>query len=134
MRVVSFVACIAAGVVALTACSDQGICTEDVRPAVEVEIREAGTEQFLAGLARGILRDGTFEDSLRIFGVQGSDPAEVTSLAGADERTGTYELHVVALGYASFDTAGIVVGFDGCHVETAKLTIRLEPTSQPAAP
>ena len=73
MQVVPLVTGLAIGAAALGGCSDQGVCTADIRLAVEVEVLEAGTEQFLSGLARGVLRDGTFEDSLRIFGVRGSD-------------------------------------------------------------
>ena len=114
--------------VAVSACSDQGVCTEEARRAVDVEVLEAGTDQFIAAIARGILRDGSYEDSLQVVGSRGSDPAEETTLGGAYERVGTYEVHLVADGHAPWDTTGVEVVSDGCHVVTARLTARLEPT------
>lgn len=71
------------GSVAFSACSDQGICTEEARSAVDVDVLDAVTEQVIAAIARGILRDGTYEDSLQVVGSRGSDPAEETTLGGA---------------------------------------------------
>ena len=117
-----------AGVLALLGCSDQGVCTLDARPAVEVEVREAGSDQFIADVARGVVREGTFIDSLRVVGYIGTDPALPTTLGAAYERVGTYEVHLEAEGHASWDTAGVAADFDGCHVRTAKLIARLETT------
>jgi hypothetical protein len=68
------------------ACSDPGVCTTDILPAVAVEVRDASTDGFIAGLVRGVVTDGAFEDSLRVIGSLGTDPPVQTTLGGADER------------------------------------------------
>ena len=49
-------------------------------------------------------------------------------LGGADERPGTYSVSLEADGWQPWDTAGIVVRSDGCHVQTASFTAELRPT------
>lgn len=111
----------------LLGCSDPGPCTANYAWAVEVEVREAGTDQYLAGRARGLVRDGTYADSLQIVGFIRGDPSEATTLGAAGERPGTYQVHLEAEGYGDWDTAAVVVGSDGCHVATARFTARLQP-------
>ena len=110
------------------ACSDPGACTLDILPAVVVEVRDASTDTLIAGLVRGIVTDGAFEDSLRVIGSLGTDPAVPTTLGGADERAGTYAVHLEGPAYEAWDTAGVRVSRDACHVRTATFTARLTPT------
>jgi hypothetical protein len=112
----------------VSACSDPGVCTTDILPAVAVEVRDASTDGFIAGLVRGVVTDGAFEDSLRVIGSLGTDPPVQTTLGGADERAGTYEVHLEAAAYEAWDTAGVRVTRDDCHVRTATFTARLAPT------
>jgi hypothetical protein len=110
----------------LGACSDPGLCTADVLPAVAVQVRDASTDSFIAGLVRGIVTDGAFEDSLEVIG--SLEPSVPTTLGGADERPGTYAVHLEGAGYDAWDTAGVRVTRDDCHVRTASFTARLTPT------
>ena len=109
-----------------TACSESFFCTDDIRPAVEVEVRDRVTHDFLSITPRGVVREGTFQDSLRVGGTTGENPPRVTRLLGADERTGRYVVQVEADGYQPWDTAGIRVTADECHVRTARFTAALE--------
>ena len=114
------------GVLSLWGCSDPDVCTEEVRRAVEVEVRDAESDGYIADLTRGVVRDGAFEDSLRLVGWIGGDPALGTVLGGADERPGIYSVSLEAEGWKPWDTSGVVVASDACHVSTATLTARLQ--------
>jgi hypothetical protein len=111
------------------ACSEPGACTLNILPAVAVEVRDASTDAFIAGLVRGVVTDGAFEDSLRVIGSLDTDPEVPTTLGGADERAGTYAVHLEGEAYEAWDTAGVRVTRDACHVRTAAFTARLTPTA-----
>jgi hypothetical protein len=108
---------------ALTACIEGMVCTASVEPAVIVEIRDAVDDQPLAADAVGWVREGTFSDSLRAYGL--TLDGALVSRAGADEREGTYVAQVSHAGYADWEQTGVRVKSDGCHVETAHLQARL---------
>ena len=70
------------------ACSDPDACTAEARLAIEVEPHDAISDEFIAVAARGLVREGTYEDSLRVVrSFVGSDPALPVPL-GAAEDTG----------------------------------------------
>jgi hypothetical protein len=117
--------CLVAGT--LSACQDPGACTADIRPAVEVEVRDAVGGEHLSVTPRGVARDGTFEDSLRVGSTTLSIPPLVVSMVGADERAGTYLVWLEAEGYQAWDTSGIQVFRDECHVQTVRFTAALDP-------
>jgi hypothetical protein len=54
-------------------------------------------------------------------------PPRVITLAGAHERAGIYSVQLEAVGYEPWDTAGVRVTEDECHVRTARFTAALEP-------
>ena len=112
---------LAASALAATVTSCDDGCTLELRWGIAAEVRDAATGGLLASLPRGVARDGIYEDSLHAPG----DPSSPAALVGAEERPGTYQVQIEALGYAPWDTAGIKVGHDGCHVETASFTARL---------
>jgi len=121
---------LAAGLLAstLTACQDPGVvCTADIRPAVEVEVRDAVSGEHLSVTPRGVARDGAFEDSLRVGSTTLSIPPLIVTMVGADERAGTYLVQLEAEGYQPWDTSGVVVTGDECHVRTATFTAALDP-------
>jgi hypothetical protein len=65
-------------------------------------------------------REGAYVDTLRAFDPSGR-------AAGAYERAGHYEVHILATGYASWTASGIRVDEDQCHVKTVELLARLRP-------
>jgi hypothetical protein len=110
----------------LAACSDPVFCTDDTPPAVEVTIRDLVTQDYLTVVPRGVVREGAFADSLVVW--HGTvDPPQVLSMAAAFERSGVYAVHVEADEYEPWDTAGVAVSRNECHVITAQLTAALNP-------
>jgi hypothetical protein len=104
---------------ALAGCSEWGSCTLSVEPGVVVEIRDAADGTPIAATASGTITDGGFQDSLRLY--DGS-----LSRAGADERAGTYRVHVVHAGYVPWEQTGVRVRDTGCHVDTVTLRTDLQ--------
>jgi hypothetical protein len=127
-RAVGLVASLAtAGLVG--ACSDPSECLPFAAAGVEVELRDASTDQFVTGLVRGVVTDGAFEDSLRVVASLGPDPELPSTLAGAYERAGVYAVHLEGRGYEAWDTTNVRVSRDACHVRTVMFTARLTPAA-----
>src|SRR4051794_14570532 len=95
-------------------CSEPAVCTLELQRGVQVEVRDAVSGDYIAEVIHGSLRDGSFEDSLRVVGWIGTDPALPTTLGGADERPGTYAVHLEGPAYEVWDTAGVKVSRDEC--------------------
>ena len=112
----------------LSACSDTtGACPPRTpRAAIDVEIREAGTNLPLAASARGVVRDGTYADSLAPGRREGD---VLVSRQAALERSGTYAVEVVALGYGTWQQAGVVAREGECGVVPVDLQATLQPAS-----
>ena len=121
----SLAAC--AVLVPLAACQDPGACTLNTVPAIEVEVRDVVSGEHLSVTPRGAARDGVFEDSLRVGSTTLSIPPLVVTMVGADERAGTYLVQLEAEGYQPWDTSGIQVLSDECHVRTVTFTAALDP-------
>jgi hypothetical protein len=94
---------------------------------VEVEVRDRVSSEFIPALARGVAQEGGFQDSLQLSGWIPGDPLVPTSYAAAHERAGIYSLHLELDGYQAWDTAGIQVNRDECHVRTVNLAAALQP-------
>jgi hypothetical protein len=112
----------------LGSCSDTtGACPPRTpRAAIDVEIREAGTGLPLAASARGVVRDGSYADSL----VPGRREGDVlVSRQAAFERAGTYAIEVVALGYGTWQQSGVVAREGTCGVTPVVLQATLQPAS-----
>jgi hypothetical protein len=99
-------------------------CTTSVEPGIVVSISDAATGAPLAEIASGWVADGTYQDSLRPFGYQGTPPAMV-SRAAAHERPGRYTVQVGAPGYVDWRLANVRVELGECHVQTVPLEARL---------
>jgi len=107
-------------ILALAGCNAFEPCQTDIHPAVAVEVREAGTGVSLAEGARGVLREGAFVDSLRLWKM----PAQ---LGGAFERPGTYSVEVEHAGYVKWQRDGVRARDSSCHVRTVTLRADLVP-------
>ena len=105
-------------------------CSLELRPGIVVEIRDAATNAFIAQQATAIVTEGSFRDSLRLHGsTRVGDSVVRTTKSGVSERAGTYTLEITAPGYARWVRTGIQVREDECHVRTANLVARLQPTA-----
>ena len=110
-------------------CADSSgvVCPAVIRPGIEVEVRDAVTDEPLADLARGIVEDGAFADSLRVISY---DAAMVPSVLGAaGERPGIYNVRIERAGYEAWDTAGVSVQAGECGVIPVQLLAHLSQTS-----
>jgi hypothetical protein len=103
-------------------------CLPVVRAAVEVEVRDAATEELRADLARGIVQDGAFADSLQIVRYDGPHGAP-SALGAAWERPGTYSIRIEREGYQPWDTSGVHVQADQCGASPVEFVARLSPAS-----
>ena len=90
-------------------------------PGIVVEIRDATNGRAIADLAKVIVQDGAFTDSLRPAESSSPQLADLFSRHAAFERAGTYSVHVERTGYSSWDTVGIEVAKGVCHVSTQRL-------------
>lgn len=102
-------------------------CTASIEHALEVRVEDALTGAPIAEDAIALAREGAFSEQLRVVGWMPSGPGRVaTTLGGADERPGTYEVEIQRSGYARWDTTAIRVRKGPCHVETARMVARLQ--------
>jgi hypothetical protein len=108
----------------ITECGLLVDCDTGIAPAIVVEVRNANTGEPAAAGALGTVRDGTYMDSLYQYSFAGAVPL---SLAGADERPGTYTVTIEKAGYETWTVTGVTVGDSNCHVETVNLTAELAP-------
>ncbi|HEV2145927.1 MAG TPA: hypothetical protein VGR37_00775 [Longimicrobiaceae bacterium] len=99
------------------------VCTDDARPGVIVQLRQAPDGSELSGPATVIVRDGTYADTAHV-------PAGMSSAGLAHERAGVYEVVVRKFGYTDWKRAGVAVEDGECHVRTVRLRADLQPTPQ----
>jgi hypothetical protein len=95
------------------------VCTDDIRPAIIVELVDARTDQA-PGKQKfmGIAVDGEFTDSTRTF----------PPLTFAEERPGVYDVVVRGEGYKLWTAEDVTVTEGVCHVNTVELVARVEPS------
>ena len=104
--------------------SDFVVCTAEYVPGLIIRVVEARSRTPLGG----------FTAVLRLDSAGASWPVDsIHSSAGhsewrtAYERAGTYGLRIKRSGYRTWDTAGIHLTADRCHVNTITLEARLQP-------
>jgi hypothetical protein len=110
---------------ACTSMWDPVYCTQNLVPGIVVEIQDKADGHPIATTASGTVTEGSFADSLWTYELL--TPIEVIARASAWERKGTYRVHVQRVGYASWDTTGIRVTANECHVSTVRLKALLAP-------
>lgn len=93
------------------------VCTEELRPALIVTALDSVSEAPVSNAIMSV-RDGTFVDTLDVYGNKGYGPSE---------RPGRYTVNVQAATYQSWTTSNVEVTADVCHVITVELTAKLQP-------
>lgn len=100
-------------------------CSAEARPGIAVTAVDARSGAALGDFTVVLHPEapgaGAPEDSSR------AAPAPSAVWYGASERAGRFALRVTRAGYRAWDTAGVVVTRDVCHVQTVRLTAPLEP-------
>ena len=104
----------------IVACDDDAMCLPEEFAAMSVHALSAADSTPVLN-ARGVVRDGSFADSLVEAGQGYYDAAE--------GRPGTYAVHLEHPGYAAWDTSGVVVlsPGSGCPVLGTQVEARLAP-------
>ncbi len=117
------------GVAVLAGCNPAGVdCPIIAAPAILLEVREYGTGFPAANGARGAVYEGSYVDSLRVVGWQGSAiPENALQMAAAFDRPGTYSIGLVKPGYQAWERTGVVVGTDRCGIQQVQLSAQLVP-------
>lgn len=117
------------GLLLLAGCDVVGTyCPAVVRPAVEVRAVAVGPDTLTVDQAVGVLRDGTYTDTMRVnaLGPEG----DTLQFSGAMGRAGTYDVRVEHPGFAPWTRSGIDVNEGECSVHTPERTARLSPIEE----
>lgn len=104
----------------LQGCTTAG-CDDILIYGIWASVRDSITGAGITSDLRGVVREGTFVDSLQSH--------QASELVGADERAGTYRLEVSATGYQDWSRGGIVVLDEGCHVKNVHVVVRMKPAA-----
>lgn len=122
--------CALIGIVGAAACSDSstavgGCSPESLRPAIIVQVTAASGPAIKDTLARGIVRDGDYSDSLRVIQIA---VGSLSSLGAAVNRPGTYDVTVVHPGYQPWEKDSVVVAGSACGItQSRSLVADLQP-------
>ena len=98
---------------------DPVLCTDEIRPALIVEVRDSVSGEFVGPGARVTAVDGSFIETV-------VTTSEATGYALAHERAGNYTITAEQEGYQLWRRDGVRVTRDECHVRTVYLTARLK--------
>ena len=92
-----------------------GVCTDELVYGIQVTVRDSMTGELLSVDPTGVLTDGSYRETMEAVGP--------SSLWGAPERPGTYDIEITAEGYRTWTRQGVEVEMErnGCHVEPVKL-------------
>jgi hypothetical protein len=97
-----------------------GICTAQYVYGLNVEVRDALSHEPAAAGAMITASDGAYVDTLRVM------PDGLLAL-GAGERAGVYTLTIRKPGYQVWESIGIRVDRDRCHVHPVVLQVGIQP-------
>lgn len=112
---------------ACSSASTSPICTQELRPALMVYVKDSLTNTGTASGASLVAREGTYKDSVAF--PDGRPELNGLNLNAAGERAGTYEVAVSKPGYATWIKSGVRVTKNECHVNTVQLTALLQPAN-----
>ena len=112
----------------LAGCDVQSpICLDSVEPAIIVEARSGATGPLDADGVTGVLIEGSYRDTMRVF-----EESRPLTLEGGYERSGTYTVAVRKRGFEPWIKPMVYVAEGECGPETKRLTAELEPDSSGA--
>jgi len=117
--------------VAATACSNSGptgvACSQVYVYGISLKVQNAVTGARITDSAAVQIKDGGYVESYNYLGPADQPTSGVLSVAG--ERAGTYNISIRKDGFAPYDTAGIKVTRDVCHVHGVQVTANLQPAA-----
>lgn len=97
-------------------------CTLEVVYALNIQVKDAVTSEYLSSQANVHIQDETYSDNLSVAPL--SNPP---TFVGAPERSGTYTISVSKPGYVTYVSDPVAVTANACHVIPQMLTIELQP-------
>jgi hypothetical protein len=104
------------------------LCFPAPDPGIVVVVNLATGDSAGATRVSGVVRDGTYADSLR---PHWPDPVASRAWYAALERPGTYTVELGVPGYYPWVRSGIRVDRGPCHVETVRIAATLVPRQAP---
>lgn len=111
-------------VLAMAACSSStspGVtCTANAVPGISLTVRNAADGTPVTDSANIHISDGSYVEAYGSLGTNGV-------ISAALERAGTYAISVRKTNFAPYDTTGVRVTRDACHVHTVQVTASLQP-------
>lgn len=110
-----------------TACSGPTdvMCSLNYVYGISLKVQNAVTGAPVTDSADVQIRDGSYVESYNFLGPANQPFSGMLSVAG--ERAGTYSISIRKNGFAPFDTTGIKVTRDVCHVHGVNVTAKLQP-------
>ena len=103
-------------------------CPGSIESAIEVNVTDTRTGEWVARGAAGSIRDGSYMDSLRVVGWRAAPPNDTaTTLGGGLGRPGRYDVHVIRDGYRPWQQSNVRAREGPCGVETTRINAELEP-------
>lgn len=96
-------------------------CTQEARAGLNVNVRDALTNNYLGEGITVVAQDGNYTEILELINF--NPPA----FAGAWEREGDYIITVSGEGYVTYVSETITVTSDPCHVIPQTLDVSLQP-------
>ena len=98
------------------------VCTEQFVYGLQIEVREADAG---APAAQGAVATVTDGDYVEVVAGPVSGRPDALFIGAAGERAGTYDIEVARDGFEIWDTTGVVVDEDICHVLTEEVRVFL---------
>ena len=112
----------------LAGCGEEtpiGVCDDEWRAAIVVEVYQASSGRPAADGARGFVRDGFYADSLRLAPEGARRPGPQAELFAAWERPGTYDVYLSKDGFVPWVQRDVQVNPAGCSVGSVILRANL---------
>ncbi len=100
-------------------------CSGDPVYGLAVTVQNAATGAPITDTAAVVIKDGAYVESYNSLGAAGL-PTSGT-IHAASERAGTYSITIRKTAFAPYDTAGIVVTKNACHVIPVQVLAKLSP-------
>ena len=118
---------VSVALLALPACSSStptGVaCTAIYVYGISLKVQDAVTGARITDSAVVRITDGSYVESYNYLGP--ADQPTSGMLAAAGERAGTYSISIRKTGFAPYDTTGIKVTRDVCHVHPVQVIANL---------
>ena len=109
-----------AGALTLGSCESDVLCTASIEPSIVAEVRDSVTGAPAATGATLLVRNTAGGEATAGWG-------EELFLYWGQEQPGRFDVTVQKPGYVDWQRSGVRVPPGRCHVETARLLVRLRP-------